>query len=231
VSTTHKKTTFLLLSYPLENNSPLFGMNPPNVFKKVESIEEGDKCNSSLITFFNHNGTHVDAPRHFDEKGKKIADYEIEDFIFYRPRLIEIHKKEDEAIGLRDMSQNESEIQNCDLLLIRTGFYEKRGKKSYIKSNPWIDNEAATFLRQQPNLKAIGIDAISISSFSRLNIGEETHRILLTRSLLPSEPKLIIEDMNLSDDLYGMKKVFVIPLFMSEADSAPCTVFAELEIE
>jgi kynurenine formamidase len=42
---------------------------------------------------------------------------------------------------------------------------------------------------------------------------------------------LIIEDMNLSDDLHGMKRVFVIPLFMSEADSAPCTVFAELESE
>ena len=44
-------------------------------------------------------------------------------------------------------------------------------------------------------------------------------------------PKLIIEDMNLSDDVHSMKRVFVISLFMSEADSAPCTVFAELDGE
>ena len=164
MSTTHKKTTFLLLSYPLESTTPLFGVNPPNVFKRVESIVEGDKCNSSLITLFNHNGTHIDAPRHFDEKGKRIADYEIGDLVFNKPRLIQIPKKEKEVIGIRDMLENESEIQNCDLLLIRTGFYKQRGKKRYVDSNPWIDNEAALFLRKKPALKAIGIDTISISS-------------------------------------------------------------------
>lgn len=222
---------FLLLSYPLEIKTPLFGMNPPNVFRKIENINKGDHCNSTLITFFSHNGTHIDAPHHFDEKGKKIVDYEIEDFIFERPRLLEIPKREGEVIGIGDMLENVSEIQTCDLLLIRTGFYKKRGKKSYVDRNPWIDNDAAIFLRKQRNLKAIGIDMISVSSFSHLDIGEETHRILLVKDLHPSEPKLIIEDMKLSADLKGLKRVFVIPLFINGADSSPCTVFAEVECE
>ena len=182
---------FILLSYPLGIKTPLFGMNPPNVFREIESIEKGDHCNSSLITFFNHNGTHIDAPRHFDEKGKKIVDFEIEEFIFESPQLIEIPKEEDETIGTDDMVENESDIQTCDLLLIRTGFHKKRGKKSYVERNPWIDNGAATFLRKQRNLKAIGIDAVSVSSFSHPDIGEETHRILLVSDLHPSEPKSV----------------------------------------
>jgi kynurenine formamidase len=206
-------------------------MNPPNVYKKVASIEKGDHCNSGLLTLFNHNGTHLDAPRHFDGSGKKVADYKIEEFIFNRPRLVEIKKEDDEAIELNDLSRNKSEIQECDLLLVKTGFYRKRGQKSYADRNPWIDNDAAHFLRQQSNLKAIGIDAISISSYSRIGLGEETHRILLGGGSALSEPKLVIEDLDLSDDLNGIKRVFVIPLFISEADSAPCTVFAEVERE
>ena len=222
---------FILLSYPLGVDTPLFGKNPPNGFKKIDSIDKGDQCNSTLMTIFNHTGTHIDGPYHFDKKGKRIADYDIEDFIFDRPRLIEVPKGEDEAIRFEDMQDNESAIQSCDLLLVRTGFYQRRGKQSYVDKNPWIDNEAAAFLREHNNLKAVAIDAISISSYSHLRIGEETHRILLSRDLYPSEPKLIIEDMKLSGALKTMKRVFVIPIFVKGVDSAPCTIFAEIEDE
>jgi arylformamidase len=211
--------------------TPLFGTNPPNVFKQIESVRKSDHCNSTLITFFSHNGTHMDAPRHFDEKGKKIVDHRIEDFIFEKPRLIEVPKEEDGAIGLSDLLEHKREIQSSDLLLIRTGFGRKRGKKSYIKNNPWIDPDAAMFLRKQGNLKAIGIDAISISSFQHLEIGEETHRILLRRDLDLSKPKLIIEDLNLSVNLRGLKRVFATPFITERADGAPCTVFAEVKCE
>ncbi len=222
---------FILLSYPLEKQTPLFGENPPNVFKKIESIEKGDHCNTALITLFNHNGTHIDTPRHFDENGKNIGDYEIGELVFENPLLIDIPKEDEEAIGIDDILEHESDIQACDLLLMRTGFYKKRDRKSYIDSNPWIDNEAATFLRTQHNVKAIGIDTISISSYSRLEIGEKTHRILLVKNFHPSEPKLIIEDMKLGGNLKKMKRVFVVPLFLKDVDSAPCTVFAEVEDE
>jgi arylformamidase len=102
-----KETMYYLLSYPLGIKTSLFGTNPPNVFKQIESIRKGDHCNSRLITFFSHNGTHMDAPRHFDEKGKKIVDYRIEDFIFEKPRLIEVPKEEDGAIGLSDLLEHE----------------------------------------------------------------------------------------------------------------------------
>jgi len=222
---------FILLSYLLGKDTPIFGKNPPNVFEKIESIDKGDNCNSTLMTIFNHTGTHIDGPYHFDRKGKKIADYNIEDFIFTRPRLIEVPKGEDEAIGIQDMELNESAIQSCDLLFIKTGFHRRRKEKSYVDNNPWIDNEAAAFLREHNNLKAIGIDVISISSHTHLKIGEETHRILLSRDFHTSEPKLIIEDMNLGFELKAMNQVFVIPLFIKEADSSPCTIFAEIEDE
>ena len=80
-------------------------------------------------------------------------------------------------------------------------------------------------------IKVTLFDTLSISTYSRLDIGEETHRILLVNNVHPSEPKLIIEDMNLGGNLKKMKRVFVVPLFLKEVDSAPCTVFAEVEDE
>lgn len=42
------------------------------------------------------------------------------------------------------------------------------------------------------------------------------------------DPSFRIES---SYNLKGLKRVFVIPLFVNAADSAPCTVFAEVECE
>ncbi len=226
-----KNIEYVLLSYALDTETPIFGINPPNTVTRVERISDGDSCNSSQITLFNHNGTHVDTPRHFDDSGKNIIDYGIEDFIFTNPQIVDIPKGENEAIEINDLLEQKSIIQSCDLLLIRTGFYSKRGKQSYVDRNPWLDNQTATFLRRLPLLKAIGIDTISISSFSRLEIGKETHRILLSGISDNTEPMVIIEDMKLPGELKNLRRVFVIPLFISGVDSAPCTVFAEVAFE
>ena len=44
-------------------------------------ISEGDICNLSSLHMCAHNGTHVDAPYHFLEDGKKINEVVLEKFI------------------------------------------------------------------------------------------------------------------------------------------------------
>ena len=68
-----------------------------------------------------------------------------------------------------------------------------------------------------PNLKAIGLDIVSISSFQHREVGRIAHKEFLGRNIL------LIEDMYLSDT--GVpNSVIVAPLRVDYIDSAPCTV-------
>ena len=57
----------------LRENLPAWPGTPR--FKKIfeKQIEQGDDCNSSILTMDSHAGTHIDAPFHF-LKGKKTAE-------------------------------------------------------------------------------------------------------------------------------------------------------------
>lgn len=45
------------------------------------NIAEGDTCNLSRLSMCVHNGTHVDAPYHFVDNGKKIDEIDLSKFV------------------------------------------------------------------------------------------------------------------------------------------------------
>jgi len=57
---------------------PVFPGDPKVNIKKVLKIESGDPYNISLICLGSHNGTHVDPPYHFVDKGLKIDKLPLE---------------------------------------------------------------------------------------------------------------------------------------------------------
>ena len=72
-------------------------------------------------------------------------------------------------------------------------------------------------------VQAIGMDWISVSSFENRELGRQAHRAFLNRDG-EGHPVLIIEDMDLSADLNGLREVWVAPLLVEGIDSAPCTI-------
>ncbi|MBI5701755.1 cyclase family protein [Candidatus Saganbacteria bacterium] len=212
---------YIKISYDLAPDMPIFENNPQNKYEEINSFRKGDNWSSALVTIFTHNGTHIDAPYHFDPRGKKIGDYPIESFIFNKPRMLNVIKKEGELINANDLYGEKDE--KCDLLLIRTGFGGKRKEAAYVHNGPWLHPEGAKFIiKCYPKLKAIGIDAISIASPRHLKEGVEAHKILLKKVM-------IIEDLNLSMAPPNIKKIFAIPLFAKNVDSMPCTALVEVE--
>jgi arylformamidase len=222
-------TKFLRISYDLTPGMPVYAGNPTNRIEPLDSLKEGGSCNTFSITLFNHNGTHIDAPNHFDCDGRKICDYRIEDYIFNRPFLVDIPKKEGESISAEDLCF--SGPQDCDILLVRTGFSRKRREMAYADCNPWLSPGAARFIRCHFNkLRAIGIDTISIGSHRHPAEAGDAHRILLQRGGFESDPLIVIEDLNLGDIENPVNKFFAIPLFISDVDSMPCTAFVEVSL-
>lgn len=83
---------YRLLSYPLGPDTPTYGSNPPVRVTALADIARGDVANWLEITTINHNGTHLDAPFHFNPRGKRLTDLDVNELCFSRPRLIDVPK-------------------------------------------------------------------------------------------------------------------------------------------
>ncbi|MCK4533352.1 cyclase family protein, partial [bacterium] len=189
---------YKLLSYPLNVNTPVYGDGFPFQIKQEKQIDRKDRCNTATVSFLNHTGTHIDAPKHFDNKGKSIGEYGIEEFIFNFPYVLDYLAESNKLIMPDILEKNKDYLKKCDLLLIRTGFSRYREKKKYKFSNPVISPDAARLIRSDyGNIRSIGVDTISVSSCQHRKLGAQTHKIFFCKEGYKSLPILLIEDMNL----------------------------------
>lgn len=213
------------LSHKLCTTTPAFAGGESLVITPIKEIKNGGSSNSYKVSFANHLGTHVDAPRHFDVNGKSISEYSLEDLVFTNPVLVDIPKDDSQFIERRDLENNKQLIAKADMVLLRTGFQKYRDvdPTKYSMRNPGIARDAASYIVSDfPNLRAIGFDFISTSACQHREEGRVTHRILLS-----NRDFFIVEDMDLSNYPRNTKRIFVVPLIIVGVDSAPCTVMAE----
>jgi kynurenine formamidase len=208
------------LSYFINNDTPQYGGAKAIDIQQGSSMSRGDSANSTLIQFPNHVGTHIDFPRHFGDHGKTLNDYEAGFWEFNKPCLIDYNAAEEEVID--QGVEIESIPADTDLLLIRTGFEQFRGQEKYWNNNPGLAPQLAEKLRNRcPELKAVGFDFISLSSYQHRPLGRESHKEFLLRQDI-----LIIEDMALSHIRGKIKRVTALPLMIDQVDGGPITVIA-----
>jgi kynurenine formamidase len=221
---------FVCLSYALSEEAPLYGNTPKPVITPYTMISKGDRSNSYSLSVNNHSGTHVDAPGHFIEGGKRICDYKTNELVFSNVLVLDLPKKTGEWVEETDLKANatKQEAAKADCLIIITGFYSLRNKPEYRENNPGISPEAIAWARaNMKKLRCIGIDTISVSSITDRERGRKAHRAAFESNAAFSEPLLLIEDMDLSQ-INGkrIKQMLIVPWLIEKIDSAPCTVLA-----
>jgi arylformamidase len=217
----------IFLSYPLNAQSPAYGDGGRISLEAIQSIQRGDSCNTSLWTIPNHLGTHIDAPRHFDSNGLTIDQFPANHWIYCNIGFVDVTPIEPGALITANQVLDTTLPADIGILLIKTNFALCRGKKVYWQQNPGLSPEAAEALRHHfPSLRIIGLDSISISSYSHREVGRKTHKLLLNHP----QPILIIEDMDLSKVFKEtiFKRITIAPVIVTGADGAPCTVLAEV---
>ncbi len=218
-------TRYRLLSYALSPDTPAYGDTKPLRLKARKQIKAGNSCNTFEVSFENHLGTHIDCPRHFFDDGTPLAKFNVNDFVFKKPYIIDCSKKANEMISVKDINKIP---KKSDMLIMKTGFYKKRKNMDYRRQNPGFSKEAAEWIRlNRPLLRAIGIDCISISAFKNRGVGREVHRILLDEKRVSGKAIFLVEDMDLSANLTGLSKIYAFPFFIERVDSAPCTILGE----
>lgn len=212
------------LSHIIMPRIPVYGLGCKRKIdlKPIKSIKKGDSSLTFRFGMENHWGTHVDCPAHIFNNGSKVADYKADFWIFRKPQVLSVKLKAGQILKASDLN---AEIKReTDLLILRSGWNKVRGKRIYTLANPGIDPDFAKWLKKQfPLIRAIGFDWISVSSYKDRQLGRKAHREFL-RSGLKVRPILLIEDMDLSKELKGLKQVWVAPFLISGLDSAPCTV-------
>jgi arylformamidase len=220
---------FVNLTYPLTKNGIVLENNvePPVVIPRSR-FDQGKHSNTSYFKMFAHTGTHLDAPWHFIQDGKKISDFSITDFIYSKVALLKIPANPGEPIDLEPFLTAESILRECDCLLIRTGFSALRRKNSgkYFSENPGFSLKAASFLSTFQNLRCIGMDIPSVENVPQGRLsGFPVHKVLLSRQ----EPMVLLEEGNLDaiEDKH-VKRLFIFPLMLEGLEAAPVTAVAEV---
>jgi len=215
-------TKIKYLSHYLSESTPLYGNGKGIQFSFDKNIEKGDSCNTTQVTFPNHSGTHIDLPFHFDKKGKTLNDYQPSFWQFNKVELIDLSGLVSDCQIIGPEFFTDKINDEAELLLIKTGYQKWRGTDRYTLTPPGISSNLAGFFREKlPNLRCVGMDIISTTSYSNRDEGRKAHHAFLNPSI--GSPILLIEDMNLNSS-NSFLKVIVAPLLLEKADGAPCTI-------
>tara|TARA_B100001057_G_scaffold296302_1_gene296458 strand:- start:16687 stop:17358 length:672 start_codon:yes stop_codon:yes gene_type:complete len=216
--------SYLYLSYFLNDQTPLYGGGNGIDITPINEIDLGDTANTKSICLHNHSGTHIDFPNHFIAEGKTSEQYEASFWIFNCPSLFEYKAKKNQIINFK-MDDFKHIPSETDFIIIKTDFGKYRGTELYWKNNPGFSPESAQVLRDQfPQLRVIGMDLISLTSYQNRELGRVAHRHFLGGH----RPLLLVEDMDLEKLTKSPKKIICSPLMIDKVDGAPVTVIAEL---
>ena len=205
---------FIDLTLPVSEKIPTFPGSPQPIFIQWENIKD-DGYNLELLFLSSHTGTHLDAPYHFLEKGKKIHEISLKRLII-NAILIKIRKRRDQAITKTDIQKFEKKhgkIPNESTIVFWTGWQKMIKNDSYFVNNPGLSVTAAKYLiSKKTNL--VGIDSPSI------DLGKEKR--FLVHHLFAKNDVLIVENLANLDKIKSWKfQLAVLPMKLENATGAP----------
>lgn len=199
---------FVDLSVIINEQTPVYPGDPKIKIEKAGILEK-DGYEDRVVTFGNHNGTHIDAPRHMIKGGKTLDQFSIEKFIG-RGVLIKVARTFEV-----ELVQN-ANIKKHDIVLFYTGVSGKYYQEEYFTKYPPITEEVAEYLVKK-KIKMVGVDTCSVD-YEPFPV----HRILLKNEIL------IIENLTNLSVLEGKEfTIYAFPLKLN-IDGAPARVIAEI---
>lgn len=175
------------LSHAFTPDIPVYPGEPAPQIKQMANLKEhGYICYELTATM--HIGTHIDAPLHFYENGKRLCDFPPEKFIG-RALLIDVRGKQ--TIDA-DVLQHTG-IQKDDMVFLFTDHAKKFRQPDYYQSWPGVtENFGHELVRL--GIKILGIDAPSID-----------HPPFPVHQIILKEDILIIENLTNLESLLQYK--------------------------
>ena len=164
----------------------------------IQSMENGALYNLTAFEMCAHNGTHIDAPRHFIKDGKSVDEVGLEAFVgkaFVAAHSGLVTERDAEAILCRARLQD-----------------PESAKRILIKGDAHVSLEAA----------------LVFASAGLLLLGNESQTVgpqeapMAVHLALLSANVVLLEGIRLSEVLEGVYLLNAAPLNLSGADGSPC---------
>jgi len=184
--------------------------DPKVKIEQTLSISKGDTSNVSLISFGSHTGTHIDAPKHFYDKGKTVDEIDMNRLI----GLVKVFEIMDKTIiDVEDVKN--LNIKRGDRILFKTQNSKYLKEKEFNSEFVYLSSKAAKYIVNK-GVITIGVDYFSIDNFK----SEEfpVHNFLLGNDIL------IIEGLQLSEVKVGEYFMVALPLKIEGGDGSPTRV-------
>ncbi len=153
------------LSQPIGPDTQMFPAYPPPTFTQWTTREVHGFFAESMF-MVSHTGTHVDAPFHFEPRGRKLHEMPLDRFIApghvldlrglpKKGKIRPQHLRSSIPTGRRP-------IRKGDAILLRTRWWERhRGTPAYLIENPGVTRAAANLLLEW-GVGLVGIDTANI---------------------------------------------------------------------
>ncbi len=215
--------TYIWMSHPLSVTDPRPPAIPAPELIPFLTIEK-DGASVHILKVASHTGTHVDAPGHVITDGIPIGAWEPPDLVFTRPVVVDLRAADDEVIEPGHLAPHAGKLKEGDLALLRFDLGEVRraDPERFSRHSPGLGVAAARWLRSTcPRLRALGMDAPSLSCIAHLDETMPAHNELLGGA---GRRFLVIEDMDLHNDLARLREVRISPWRVAGMDSAPCSI-------
>jgi len=200
------------VTVPITNSMPVWP-GDPQVRLSPKSHLSRDKSHTVKLTAIemgSHTGTHVDAPYHFVEGGKRLHEIPLEQ-LTGKATVLEIAGVR--SIGLGDLEH--LKWDGIERVLFKTDNSKHWQDGKFYEEFIYLEPDGAEFLVQR-GIQLVGIDYLSIDKFKSEK--HPTHFALLTRDIV------ILEGLNLSKVPAGEYTLFALPLNLQDADGAPSRV-------
>jgi kynurenine formamidase len=176
---------------------------------------------SELIFMSSHTGTHMDAPYHFFQKGKRINEIPVETFVT-DAFLLKLKKRTKEYIMKDDIVsfERKARIGKGCAVIFSTGWEEHANRDDYLTGNPGLSKGAAEYLATK-KVSIVGIDSANIDHPDASDFA--AHNVLLPKGVL------IVENLcNLKKINKTKFKLVVLPLKIEGATGSPVRAIALL---
>ena len=201
-----KKQRIIDISWPLSRSATAY-RNRSLFQTSATRTYHIDHKRETRITLSSHSGTHIDAPKHFLERGKSIEGEALNKFVG-TAKVLDFTKLK-KRITAKDLKAHK--IKKAQIILLKTHNSFHSETDQFDPEFVYLSPSGAKYLKDK-KIKAVGIDYLGIE---RGDIHHTTHKTLL-RADIP-----IIEGLRLAK-VKAKEYYFVcLPLAVQGIDAAP----------
>jgi arylformamidase len=193
------------ISRRLQNGMPVWPGDTAFHYEVSWPMEESGSVNVGSLQLSTHTGTHVDAPFHFDNDGKKIIDLDLE--LYIGPvRVIDMQGKE--SIGAEDVK--DVDLEGVERVIFRTLAWKKPNE--FPSKIPHIRPNLGPYLAEK-GIRLIGVDVPSVDPIDSKEL--PGHHSLNENGVH------ILESVVLDEISPGDYELIALPLPLADGDGSP----------